>query len=43
MISINNLDPNKTKKVEKSHKSIVVYYIQYVTFKNFNYVKLNSG
>ena len=27
---------------EKSYKNIVIYYIEYVTFKDFSYVKINS-
>ena len=37
------LDPNKIKINEKSNKSILIYYIGYVTFNEVNYVKINSA
>ena len=42
-INIKNLDLNKTKVDEKSYKSILIYYIGYVTFKDLGYVKINSN
>ena len=32
-IYIKNVDPDKIKKDEKSYKSILIYYIEYVTIK----------
>ena len=40
--NIKNFDPNNIKIDEKSYKSIVIYYIGYVTVKNLKYVKINS-
>ena len=42
MINIENLDPNKIKNDEKSHKNISIYCIGYVTIKDLSYVKFNS-
>ena len=33
IIYIRNVDPDKIKKDEKSYKSILIYYIEYVTIK----------
>ena len=33
IIYIKNVDPDKIKKDEKSYKSILIYYIEYVTIK----------
>ena len=43
MINIKNLDSNKIKIDEKSYKNIIIYYIGYVTVKDFSYAKVNSG
>ena len=42
MINIKNLDPNKIKIDEKSHKNVLIYYIGYVTIKDLCYAKINS-
>ena len=42
MINIKNLGLNKTKMNEKSFKNIFIYYIGYVTFKNSEFVRINS-
>ena len=42
MINIKNFDPNNIKLDEKSCKSILIYYIGYVTVKDSKYVKINS-
>ena len=42
IINIENLDLNKIKIGEKSCKNILIYYIGYMTFKNLEYVKINS-
>ena len=34
MINVKNLEPNKMKRVEKSYKTVLVYYIGYVTVAN---------
>ena len=41
MINMKNLDPNKIKIDEKSHKN-VIYYIGYVTIKDLCYAKING-
>ena len=38
IINIKNIDPNKIEKDEKSYKSILIYYIGYVTIKDSKYV-----
>ena len=43
MINIKNFDPNNIKTDEKSCKNIIIYYIGYVTIKDFKYVKIDSG
>ena len=40
--NIKNFDPNKIKIDEKSYKNIFIYYIGYVTIKDWQYVKLKS-
>ena len=40
MINIKILDSNKIKLDEKSHKTFVIYYIGYVTFKDLRYVEI---
>ena len=42
IINIKNVDPNKIKIDEKSHKNILIYYIGYVTIKNWKYITINS-
>ena len=42
IINIKNTDPNKIKIDEKSYESIFIYYIEYVTFKDLRYIKINS-
>ena len=34
MINVKNLEPNKMKRVEKSYRTVLVYYIGYVTVAN---------
>ena len=40
IINIRNLDPNNIKIDEKSYKNIFIYYIGYVTIKDFKSVKI---
>ena len=42
MINIEDFDSNLLKTDKKSHKSIDIYYIGYMTKKDFDYVKINS-
>ena len=42
IINIKSFDPNNIKIGEKSYKSILIYYIGYVTIKDSKYVKINS-
>ena len=42
MINIENFDPSLLKINKKSYKDIGIYYIEYITMKNSDYVKLNS-
>ena len=42
IIRIENFDSNNIKIDEKSDKSIVIYYIGYVTIKDWKYVKMFS-
>ena len=38
-----NIDPNKIKIDQKSYRNILIYYIGYVTVKNYyNCVRVNS-
>ena len=41
IIDVRNFDPNNIKIDGKSHKYILVYYIEYVT--DLKYVKINSA
>ena len=41
-INIKNFDPKNIKTDEKSYKNISISYIEYVTFKNSKYVKING-
>ena len=43
IINIKNLDPNKIKINEKSHKNIVIYQIEYVPVKDLSHEKNNSA
>ena len=40
MINVKNLDPNKIEIDEKKYKNILIYYIEYVTFKDLRYLKI---
>ena len=42
MINIKDLDPNLLKIDKKSYKHIDIYYIGYITMKDFDYVKISS-
>ena len=42
IINIKNCDRNNIKTDEKSCKTILIYYIGYVTIKDSKYVKINS-
>ena len=42
IINIKNIDPNKIKIDKKSCKNVLIYFIEYVTIKDLNYVKINS-
>ena len=42
IINIKNFDPKNIKTDEKSYKNISISYIEYVTFKNSKYVKING-
>ena len=42
MINMKNLGLNKIKIDEGSYKNILFYYIKYVTFKDLEYIKINS-
>ena len=42
MINIANFDPNLLKIDKKSYKNIDIYYIQYITMKDSDYVKIES-
>ena len=43
MFNVKNLDPNIIKIGEKSNKSIRIFYIGHVTFKQLSYVKTNCA
>ena len=43
MINIKNVDPNLLKIDKNSYKNIEIYYIGYITTKDFDYVKINSA
>ena len=40
--NIANYDPNLLKIDEKSYKNIDIYYIEYITMEDSDYVKINS-
>ena len=42
IINIKDFDPNLLKIDEKSYKTIDIYYIGYITVKDYYYVKINS-
>ena len=42
MINIEDFDSNLLKIDKKSYKNINIYYIGYITIKDFDYVKINS-
>ena len=42
MINIKEFDSNLLKIDKKSYKNIDIYYIGYITMKDFDYVKVNS-
>ena len=41
-INIKDFDPSLLKIDKNSYKNIGIYYIGYITMKNFDYVKINS-
>ena len=41
IINIKNFDPHNIKIDEKSYKSILIYYIGYVTIEDSKYIKIN--
>ena len=42
VINIKNFDSSNIKIAEKSYKNILTYYIEYLTIKYSQYVKINS-
>ena len=42
MINITNFDPNLLKLDKKLYKNIEIYYIEYITMNDSDYVKINS-
>ena len=42
MTDIANFDPKLLKKDKKSYKNNDIYYIRYITMKDFDYVKIKS-
>ena len=42
IINIKNFDPNNIEIDEKSYKSILIYYIPYVTIKDAKCITINS-
>ena len=42
MINIKNFDSNSLKIDKKSYKNIRIYYIGYITMKDFDYVNIQS-
>ena len=42
MINIKKFDSNLLKIDKKSYKNIDIYYIEYITMKDSDYVKINS-
>ena len=43
IINIKDFDWNLLKLDKKSYKNIDIYYIGYITVKNFDYAKVNSA
>ena len=43
MINMKDLDPNKIKIDQRSHKNVLIYYTGYATVKKIDQVKGNSG
>ena len=42
MINIEDFDPNLLTVDKNSYKNIDIYYIGYITVKDFDYIKINS-
>ena len=42
MINIKNVDSNSLKIDKKSYKNIRIYYVGYITMKEFDYVNIQS-
>ena len=42
MININDFDSNLLKIDKKSHKNIAIYYIEYITMKDSDYLTINT-
>ena len=42
MINIKDIDSNQIEIDQKSYKTIVIYYVGYITTKHLSYVKINS-
>ena len=42
MINVEDFDSNLLKIDKKSYKNIDIYYIGYITIKDFDYVRINS-
>ena len=42
MINIKDFDPNLLKIDKKSYKNINIYYIGYITMKDYDYVEIKS-
>ena len=42
MINIKDFDPSLLETDKNSYKNIDIYYIGYITIKNFDHVKINS-
>ena len=42
MINIKDFDPSLLKIDKKPYKNIGIYYIGYITMKDFDYLKINS-
>ena len=42
MINIKNFDSNSLKIDKKSYKNIRIYYIGYITMKDFDYINIQS-
>ena len=42
MINIKNFDPSLLKIYKKLYKNIDIYYIRYITMRDYDYVKIKS-